>query len=100
MATFFHYDVVDDGQLHHVHLHGELDLLHAEELRALLVGIAGSTVSVDLSDLQFIDSTGITALVAARKEVIALGHGFEVLGASGMVRRVFEITGLVRFLSD
>lgn len=100
MATIFHYDVVDDRSLHVVQVYGELDLLHADEFRRELVAIAGSTVRVDLSGLRFIDSTGLTVLLAARDEIISLGHGFELRGASGVVRRVFEITGLAHLLTD
>lgn len=99
MATIFRFDVVDVGSRHVVRLHGELDMLNANELRDFLVRIAGSTVVVDLSDLRFIDSSGITALMSARKEILAIGQGFEVRCATGIVRRVFEITGLGFLLS-
>jgi hypothetical protein len=56
---------------------------------------------VDASKLTFIDAAGVSALVAARTRL--LGEGREPLvvrGASRVVRRVFEITGLTSLLDD
>ena len=55
--------------VHIVALHGELDIVSAYDFALALVDVAGSTVVVDLSDLTFIDSTGISALVMARNHV-------------------------------
>ena len=52
--------------LHILALHGELDIVSAYDLALVLVEVAGSTVVVDLSDLTFMDSSGISALVMAR----------------------------------
>ena len=55
-------------------LHGELDIVSAYDLALALVEVAGSTVVVDLSDLTFMDSTGISALVMARKRILDDGR--------------------------
>ena len=54
-----------------VHLRGALDLASASDLRQLGVALRGTTgpVVLDLADLSFLDSTGITALVSFKGEL-------------------------------
>ena len=49
--------------------------MSANGLTDALVELAGSTVVVDLSDLTFMDSSGIGALVRARNRIRADGRG-------------------------
>ncbi len=87
--------------VHIVALHGELDIVSAYDFALALVDVAGSTVVVDLSDLTFIDSTGISALVMARNRIRADGLGQLVLTRPGeVVRRTLEIVGLSRWFVD
>jgi anti-anti-sigma factor len=51
-------------------------------------------VLVDLTAVRFIGSVGLNALVRAHKEAEILGCNVGVVGATGVVRRVFEITTL------
>ena len=84
-----------------VALHGELDIVSAAGLADALVDVAGSTLVVDLSDLTFIDSSGISALVVARNRILADGKGDLVLTRPGViVRRVLEITGLRAWIAE
>lgn len=100
MTADFAFDHTRDDEVHVVTLHGELDLSNAHQVRDALVGIAGSAVVVDLADLTFLDSSGIAALLAARKRILDAGHRFSLRGAQGMVRRVLEVTGLEHLLTD
>jgi anti-sigma B factor antagonist len=87
--------------VHVVALHGELDIVSADWLAGALVEIAGSTVVVDLSDLTFMDCSGIDALVAARNRILAEGLGRIVLARPGAIaRRVLEIVGLGAWIVD
>ena len=61
---------------------------------------AGSLVVVDLQPLTFIDARGLNALLSARRRIIRAGHTFALHRATGLVRRVFEITGLESLLDD
>ncbi len=94
MSGDFAFDVVDVEGVHVVALHGQLDLANADRVRDALTSVAGSTVVVDLSGLRFLDSSGIAALLSARSEIVERGHGFEMRGAQGIVRRVLDVTGL------
>jgi anti-anti-sigma factor len=77
---------------------GELDLANAGTLEAELERAAGDgaePITVDLRELEFIDSTGIAVLVAAHRR---LNDGAVrvrlVQSEAPAVRRVIEITGL------
>ena len=84
-----------------VEVGGEIDLHSAPQLRAtLLKPTEGEKprLVVDLSEVSFIDSTGIGVLVEALKRAREAGGALHFCGASPRVRRVFEITGLLRVL--
>ena len=97
-GDFFSLEIVSKGDSSVVALRGELDVANSEHVQQELVAVGGSVVVVDLSELTFIDSSGLTALVHAHDEITGHGRGFELRGASGSVQRVFEITGLSKLL--
>jgi anti-anti-sigma factor len=55
---------------------------------------AWRAVCVDLSDVSFMDSTGISELVVARERLHATGGALTIRTPAPNVRRVLEITGL------
>jgi anti-anti-sigma factor len=76
-----------------VRINGEVDLSNAAHLRALLDAACSPpahTVAVDLSSCDYMDSTGLSALVAFRKR---LGRAFPVvIPPASFLRKVFAIT--------
>ena len=80
-----------------VRLHGELDMEGApaveDELTTLISGGAGDVV-VDLSELSFIDSTGIQCLVRAAERAEEDGGALRLRGARGQVEDVIKLTGV------
>lgn len=88
----------DGGRV--VALTGELDALTCQGLAEHLIGSPGSLVVVDLSQLTFIDSSGLGALHVARQRAIKGGGNLVVSRPSPMVRRVLEITGLDAWVTD
>jgi anti-sigma B factor antagonist len=87
--------------VHVVAMHGELDAASASGLENSLVELAGSTLVLDLSDLTFIDSSGIGALVVARNRIRSKGLGELVLTRPReIVVRVLEIVGLDSWIVD
>jgi anti-sigma B factor antagonist len=96
-----HWEIVAEGpDACVVSLHGELDIASAPDLKSELGSLTAPIVTVDLADLKFMDSAGITALVGARNATVARGGSFRLQGAEGSVRRVIEITGLSFLLTD
>ena len=72
----------------------------AESLADWLASVANSTVVVDLSELTFMDSSGITALVKARNRMAEEGNDLIFTRPHPIVRRVLEVTGLTGWLVD
>ena len=72
---------------------GELDIDSAAELPVHLAKLHGPdlTVVVDLSAVDFIDSSGLNAIVLAAKAVEANDASIVFAGASPHVAKVFEI---------
>jgi anti-sigma B factor antagonist len=77
-------------------LSGELDALNAPRLRTVLLEPADEDrdVVIDLSQLDFIDSSGIGVLVGALKRYEASGRRLVLRSPSQALRRVFDMTGL------
>ena len=82
-----------------VRLGGELDLYNAEDLRHALTGAidAGAVrIVVDMSDVDFVDSTALGVLIEARSK---LGYdGVLLAGPQLETRRTLEVSGLDRHL--
>lgn len=76
---------------------GEVDVSSAPELRQRLRDQAdGAFVIVDLTDVTFLDSTGLGVLVAALKRVRESSSGGELhlVVSRPQVTKVLEVTGL------
>jgi anti-sigma B factor antagonist len=97
LAAPFRCDVTDDGDGVVAVVQGELDLASAPELaRRLEQALAGSpaTLTLDLSALAFIDSSGLGALCQVQEEAAAQRTVLRLIGVPAHAQRVFEITGL------
>jgi anti-sigma B factor antagonist len=80
-----------------VALTGELDLATAPELRerlGLLSEEGKNQVTLDLTHLDFVDSTGLSVFVMAFNRAQAGGGSLIIRNPSLPVMRIFEITGL------
>jgi anti-sigma B factor antagonist len=81
-----------------IELNGEIDVDVSEALRARVLDAvrraAGEPVVVDMSQVTFIDSSGLSALLAGLR--LARNHGgtLSLVGVSPSVRRIFDVTGL------
>lgn len=76
---------------------GELDIATAPQFRRVVRELMGGgvrTVTVDLADAEFVDSSGLGALLWAEHRLQAIGGELAVLNPSDSVRRTMEIAGL------
>ena len=74
---------------------GEVDVATAPQLRQEAVRLAASghtNLVIDLSGVDFLDSTGLGVIVGVLKRVRTHGGELAVAGAENHVRKVFEIT--------
>ena len=86
-----------DGGRTRVALSGELDIASAEQLDEGLAGVegdAGETLVLDLRGVEFIDSTGIRAVIAADVRARADGRRLVVVRGAKAVERVLSLTQL------
>ena len=82
-----------------VTVYGDLDLHSADQLGDLLVGVVDrgtSLVVVDLSDVEFVDSQGLGAVMRGTRRFGAGKDRFRLVVPAPEIRRVFEITALDR----
>jgi anti-sigma B factor antagonist len=82
-----------------VHVSGELDISHEEELRTELSrGVAESNggIVVDLMDCEFIDSSGVRALLLGREAQREDGNEGRLVIASGSTQivRILSVMGV------
>lgn len=88
-----------DGGRAVVRLRGELDIACSEDLRRELNEARrehGEHLVLDLAELEFMDSNGLSVIVACYKAATAAGGSLTLAGPRPIVRRALEITGLHR----
>jgi anti-sigma B factor antagonist len=80
-----------------VRLKGELDIATVDDLRHDLRQARqsyGEHVILDLTELEFMDSQGLSVIVGCHKAVTAAGGSLALVAPRPIVRRTLEITGL------
>jgi anti-anti-sigma factor len=99
MRPVFHITIASSGQGRiRIAPCGELDIGTVGEFTHALQAQRGTAaeVTLDLSDLEFIDSTGMRAIVEAIRDAQSDGWNLAVLPTMRRdVRRAFDIAGLM-----
>ena len=76
---------------------GEVDVFTAptlDEALSAAIGAGGGCIIVDLSGVDFLDSTGLSVLVKALKRIREAGGSLDVVVSADRVAKVFRLTGL------
>ena len=77
---------------------GEIDLYTAPRLAAELNSVLArddpARIVVDMSGVDFCDSTGMNVLLSALKRAREQGGGLELAGPRPAVRKILQVTGL------
>ena len=92
----------DDGRTLVYSLRGSLDIATSPTVRAALTDAAGrehQDIIVDLSGLEFLDSTGLGALIGAHRRCAESNGSFRLVVREGPISRLLNITGLIRILA-
>ena len=82
-----------------VHLSGDIYVEEAAQLRESLIGYLENghrMFIIDLSDVDYIDSTGMGTLVAIRKRALQNGGSVIIKGINGLVKEIFELSRLTK----
>jgi anti-sigma B factor antagonist len=92
------------AEAHHalVVLAGELDTSTVGQLYEELAELTREGVrhiAINLAELEFMDSTGLSAIIAAHKRAEAQGGELILFSPSHDMRRLFEVTGIDTYLN-
>jgi anti-anti-sigma factor len=99
-ASAFSVAVDHRGWFDVLRLIGDLDVGSVELVEAALSEVTAHEVLIDLSLLTFIDTRALSPLRDARRRLTASGRFVLVSGATGIARRLFELTRTDELLDD
>lgn len=88
---------IDEGALGEVRLitvSGEIDLASAPALERVLTKEPDRTVIADLTDVGFIDSTGLRSLMTAQEAIAGTEGRLLLVFGEGPVERILQLTRL------
>jgi anti-anti-sigma factor len=96
----FRVEVRSEGRAAVVVVSGELDLASGPALEDELVRVSAvELVVLDLRELEFMDSTGLSILVKANQRAIDEGRRFGLVKGSPQVQRLLYLTGVAERLT-
>lgn len=92
------------GEVLVARLHGEIDLKVSGALREALdralERFPARHLVFDFEDVSFIDSTGLGVVLGRYKKVAGAGGKLGVIGLRASVRRVLELSGILRIAQE
>ena len=92
-------DIKNEGDAVIYRLRGSLDVATSPSVRAALMQTASEgnhEIVVDLTKLEFLDSTGLGALIGAHRRALENGGKVRLAVGDGPIQRLLNITGLIR----
>ena len=88
-------DVQRDDTTATITVSGEIDLETSGALHDALTSASRCrTVHLDLSGVEYMDSTGLRTVLVAKGDIERAGGSLDVTAASSIVSRLIEITGI------
>lgn len=96
VSSQFRFETSQDGDVATVRVFGDVDLLSADELQAAVTAAATPThqVVIDMTAVDFIDSSGLNALVRAAAAIREQGGSVRLGGMSEPVERIISVSGI------
>ena len=97
MQSHFRLEVRSQGQATIIAVSGELDLASSPALQEELDRVAASHAQlliIDLRDLDFMDSTGLSVLVRAHQRAEEQGRELAMVKGPQQVQRLLSLTGV------
>jgi anti-sigma B factor antagonist len=92
-------DVQREGENAVLRIAGELDMYSETQLQYAIAELDGDdnkirVVVLDLSQTEFLDSSGLRAMLAAERRLQARGRAMKLRSPSPLVARLLEVTSL------
>lgn len=90
-----------EGDVHTIRLSGELDLATADDVQRELERVEATeadSIVIDLSELTFMDSTGVRLLVTAHARARADSNRLTLLRGGRAVQRILQLSGVEALL--
>ena len=95
MSNILSLEVSQQGHHHVLQASGEIDLASAPMLEERLTALQGEgPVVLDLSGIDFIDSTGLRVVLAAHQRAQDAEAELRIVAIDGAVTRLLDITGV------
>jgi anti-sigma B factor antagonist len=97
MSSPFDVTITEQGDAVRVALSGELDISSAPRLQDDLARVEAdgpATIVLDLSGLDFMDSTGLRLLIGADSRARDAGRRLVLIQGNEMIQRVLRVTRL------
>ncbi|WP_147804462.1 STAS domain-containing protein [Alkalicoccus halolimnae] len=89
--------ITEDDNKSVAEVSGEVDVYTATKLKETLIPLAekeDNQLIIDLTNVEYIDSTGLGIFIGALKAAEKSGSTLKLIGLNERVNRLFEITGL------
>jgi anti-anti-sigma factor len=83
-------------------LAGELDASNVSRLYEEFADLARAGIrhiSLNLAELEFVDSTGLSAIIAAHKRAVKLGGELIIFSPQPQIRNLFAVSGIDDYLN-
>ena len=97
VQSHFRVEVLNEGRASVISVSGELDLASSAALEEELTRATQSDaelVVLDLRELEFMDSTGLSTLVKAHQRAEEAGKEFGLVRGPQQVQRLLSLTGV------
>ena len=88
------------GTIYVLDVTGEMDLYNAYKLKEIVTAMIGRQIReyiINLENVQYMDSSGIGALLYVHSELKKKGLPLRITGVTGSVRKVIELTKLMEY---
>jgi anti-sigma B factor antagonist len=95
MAPGSTWNMIEDKEEGRITISGEIDYTVTPELRVRFKDFIEATrgdLSLDLSTLQYLDSSGLAVLIEARRLLDSKGRGIAILSLTPQVKKILQLT--------
>jgi anti-sigma B factor antagonist len=89
------------GTIYVIDITGEMDFYNAFKLKDIVMKMIGRQIKeyvINLENVEYLDSSGIGALLSVHAELKKRGMPFVIANVNGTVKRVIELTKLNGYL--